>query len=159
VEAQAAKRDSDERLKDGMAAAKMLVWDWNLATGALEFSDNVTLVLGFNPERMEVVSACIHPEDQEEIKKAHAQALAESGSYQEIVRFNRPDTGKPEMDCYELARRLRADPANRRALFIALTGYGQAHDKVLSRSVGFEHHFVKPMDTDRLRQLLNAVVR
>ncbi|WP_229507639.1 hypothetical protein [Massilia sp. Dwa41.01b] len=58
------------------------------------------------------------------------------------------------MDGYELARRLRADPATGGALFIALTGYGQAHDRILSKSSGFEHHFVKPMDTDRLAQVL-----
>ena len=44
----------------------------------------------------------------------------------------------PEMDGYELARRLRADPANSAALFIALTGYGQAHDRILSKSSGSE---------------------
>ena len=94
VEAQAAKRDSDERLKDGMAAAKMLVWDWDLATGAMEFSDNVTLVLGVEPAEMALVAEFVHPEDREKLEKAHEQALAQSGSYQEIVRFNRPDTGK-----------------------------------------------------------------
>jgi CheY-like chemotaxis protein len=68
------------------------------------------------------------------------------------------DIGLPEMDGYELARRLRADPATGSAMFIALTGYGQAHDRILSKSSGFEHHFVKPMDTDRLGQVL-AMVR
>ncbi|QNB01460.1 response regulator [Massilia sp. Se16.2.3] len=67
------------------------------------------------------------------------------------------DIGLPEMDGYELARRLRADPATGGALFIALTGYGQAHDRILSKSSGFEHHFVKPMDTDRLAQVLAGV--
>jgi CheY-like chemotaxis protein len=67
------------------------------------------------------------------------------------------DIGLPEMDGYELARRLRADPATGNALFIALTGYGQAHDRILSKSSGFEHHFVKPMDTDKLAQVLGAV--
>jgi CheY-like chemotaxis protein len=60
------------------------------------------------------------------------------------------------MDGYELARRLRADPATGGALFIALTGYGQAHDRVLSKSVGFAHHFVKPMDTEKLARILEG---
>jgi CheY-like chemotaxis protein len=64
------------------------------------------------------------------------------------------DIGLPDIDGYELARRLRADPATGHALFIALTGYGQAHDRILSKSSGFAHHFVKPMDTDKLRQVL-----
>ncbi len=61
------------------------------------------------------------------------------------------------MDGYELARRLRADPVTGSALFIALTGYGQAHDRILSKSSGFEHHFVKPMDIERLGQVLGSV--
>jgi CheY-like chemotaxis protein len=35
-------------------------------------------------------------------------------------------------------------------LYLALTGYGQAHDKVLSRAAGFDRHFVKPVDLEAL---------
>jgi signal transduction histidine kinase/ActR/RegA family two-component response regulator len=94
IEAQAAKRDSDERLKDGMEAAKMVVWDWNLATGALAFSENIVGVLGIWPDRMEGVSAHIHPEDRGRIAAAHAMAVTSTGAYQEIVRFTRPDNGR-----------------------------------------------------------------
>jgi PAS domain S-box-containing protein len=64
------------------------------------------------------------------------------------------DIGMPGMDGYELARRLRALPACRNALYIALTGYGQEGDRELSRQAGFEHHFVKPVDAG---QLLDAL--
>lgn len=64
------------------------------------------------------------------------------------------DIGLPEMDGYELARRLRGCPETANACFIALTGYGQAHDRVLSRSAGFDHHFIKPMDTDQLVRIV-----
>ncbi len=67
------------------------------------------------------------------------------------------DIGLPDMDGYELARRLRADPATRGALLIALTGYGQGHDRVLSKAAGFDHHFVKPVDTEVLTQLFAAL--
>jgi signal transduction histidine kinase/ActR/RegA family two-component response regulator len=60
------------------------------------------------------------------------------------------DIGMPGMDGYELARRLRAQPACRNALFIALTGYGQQGDRELSRQAGFDHHFVKPVDAGQL---------
>ena len=66
------------------------------------------------------------------------------------------DIGLPDMDGYELARRLRADPANAGAVLVALTGYGQAHDRVLSKAAGFDHHFVKPVDTAALSALLAA---
>jgi signal transduction histidine kinase len=64
------------------------------------------------------------------------------------------DIGLPGMDGYELARRLRASPRNRKATLIALTGYGQATDIARSREAGFDFHFVKPMDPHRLSVLV-----
>jgi PAS domain S-box-containing protein len=67
------------------------------------------------------------------------------------------DIGLPGMNGYELSRRLRAGSASERALIIALTGYGQTHDRVLSKAAGFDHHFVKPIDIDQLTKVLSAV--
>jgi CheY-like chemotaxis protein len=64
------------------------------------------------------------------------------------------DIGMPGMDGYELARRLRAQPACREALYIALTGYGQAGDREQTRQAGFDHHFVKPVDAGQLLAVL-----
>jgi PAS domain S-box-containing protein len=94
VEAQAAKRESDERLRDGMDATKMAVWDWNFATGELAHSDNIGLVLGFSPDGMDAVGEHIHPDDREKIDSAHRKAIAGAGTYQEVVRFIRPDNGR-----------------------------------------------------------------
>jgi PAS domain S-box-containing protein len=64
------------------------------------------------------------------------------------------DIGLPDIDGYALARQLRAmaeeKPRERAALYLALTGYGQAHDKVLSKAAGFDRHFVKPVDLEAL---------
>jgi PAS domain S-box-containing protein len=60
------------------------------------------------------------------------------------------DIGMPGMDGYELARRLRAQPSCRDALYVALTGYGQQGDREMSRQAGFDHHFVKPVDAGQL---------
>ena len=64
------------------------------------------------------------------------------------------DIGLPDMDGYELSRRLHAMPETRDALYIALTGYGQAHDRVLAKAAGFQHYFVKPVDMSALRRAL-----
>ncbi len=60
------------------------------------------------------------------------------------------DIGLPDIDGYALARHLHQDADGRGATLIALTGYGQAHDRVLAKTAGFDHHFVKPVDLGAL---------
>ena len=67
------------------------------------------------------------------------------------------DIGLPEIDGNELARRLRARPATTDALMVAITGYGQAEDRARSWEAGFDHHFVKPVDLEKLFTILAAV--
>ena len=64
------------------------------------------------------------------------------------------DIGMPEMDGLEVARRIRAAESDRKSLLIALTGWGQTHDVEQSRVAGFDHHFVKPLNVEALRDLL-----
>jgi PAS domain S-box-containing protein len=64
------------------------------------------------------------------------------------------DIGLPEMDGNDLARHLRADSATAGALLVAITGYGQDADLALSRAAGFDHHYLKPVDMDALRAVL-----
>jgi PAS domain S-box-containing protein len=67
------------------------------------------------------------------------------------------DIGLPEMDGNELARRLRADPATRGIVLVAVTGYGQEQDRRTALDAGFDHHMVKPVDMDKLAGLLAAI--
>ena len=89
-------------------------------------------------------------------------ALAHSGRHAlESVTTFKPDVvlldiGMPGMDGYEVARRIRANPANRQMQLIALTGWGQDEDRQRSAAAGFNHHLVKPADVDQLRQLLSV---
>lgn len=64
------------------------------------------------------------------------------------------DIGLPQMNGYEVARRLRADPVTRDALLIALSGYGQNEDRQRARDAGFDHHFIKPIEPSALRAWL-----
>jgi CheY-like chemotaxis protein len=66
------------------------------------------------------------------------------------------DIGLPDMTGYELASALRAVSRHADAQFVALTGYGQPHDVVLSKASGFGHHLVKPADMDKLLSILSA---
>jgi PAS domain S-box-containing protein len=67
------------------------------------------------------------------------------------------DIGLPEMDGNELARRLRADPATRAIVLVAVTGYGQEQDRRAALDAGFDHHLVKPVDMDKLAGLLAGI--
>ena len=66
------------------------------------------------------------------------------------------DIGLPGIDGYEVARRLRARPETAHALIVAVTGYGQKEDRERSRAAGFDHHLVKPIESDALLMLLSA---
>jgi PAS domain S-box-containing protein len=80
----------------------------------------------------------------------------------ERARMDTPDVclidiGLPDMDGNELARLLRAQPATSDAVLIAVTGYGQEHDRQNSLAAGFSHHLVKPVDTAKLVALLAEI--
>jgi two-component system CheB/CheR fusion protein len=67
------------------------------------------------------------------------------------------DIGLPQMDGYEIARRLRADPAAKRVHLIALTGYGQEHDRERALEAGFGAHLVKPADINAVNHILASL--
>jgi CheY-like chemotaxis protein len=56
------------------------------------------------------------------------------------------DIGLPEMDGYDVARRVREIPALDNVRIVALTGYGQVEDLRKAREAGFDDHLVKPVD-------------
>jgi CheY-like chemotaxis protein len=67
------------------------------------------------------------------------------------------DIGMPNMGGLEVARLARSMPAVSNAVLIALSGYGQPQDLQRSLDAGFAHHLVKPVDFDRLIQLLGEL--
>jgi CheY-like chemotaxis protein len=79
-------------------------------------------------------------------------ALARARSEQPDVLLL--DIGLPDMDGYELARRLRAQPENANATLVALTGYGQNQDRDEARQAGFDHYLVKPADLNEVNEVL-----
>jgi signal transduction histidine kinase len=67
------------------------------------------------------------------------------------------DIGMPKLDGYEVARRIRAQPWGQRITLVALTGWGQDSDRRRSQEAGFDSHLVKPLDLDKLMELLAAL--
>ncbi len=66
------------------------------------------------------------------------------------------DIGLPDVDGYEVARRIRATGHGKSAYLVALTGYGQAEDRRRAEEAGFDTHLVKPVDPEALVSLLAA---
>ncbi len=64
------------------------------------------------------------------------------------------DIGLPGMDGYELANAIRDLPGGANIRLIALTGYGQQHDKDRSQNAGFNAHMIKPVELDYLQKLI-----
>jgi PAS domain S-box-containing protein len=79
-----------------------------------------------------------------------ASALRTASEFQPDVVLL--DIGLPDMNGYEVARRMRAAGANDMRL-VALTGWGQAEDKRRAADAGFDTHWTKPVDPSRLDEL------
>ena len=69
------------------------------------------------------------------------------------------DIGMPEMNGYEVARRLRQLAPTKNAWLIAITGYGQDTDRQLTQEAGFDYHLVKPIDPDKLEEVLTKLAK
>jgi PAS domain S-box-containing protein len=63
------------------------------------------------------------------------------------------DIGLPDINGYEVARRIRRLEGVRQPILIALTGWGQLQDKQAAAQAGFDHHWTKPVDPARLQEL------
>jgi CheY-like chemotaxis protein len=91
----------------------------------------------------------------------HEVYLAHGGADAlEAVREHRPqvvllDIGLPQMDGYQVAKRLRELYPREAITLVAMTGYGQAADRERSRTAGFDHHLVKPADYAEVERILS----
>lgn len=83
------------------------------------------------------------------------QAVAVAAEFRPAMIFL--DIGLPKLDGYEAARRIRSEPWGKSIVLAALTGWGNDDDVARSRDAGFDHHLIKPLELDALRQLLNEL--
>ncbi len=93
---------------------------------------------------------------------AEARAVYNGFAALEVLPTYQPavllvDIGMPDMDGYELARRVRQLPDCEDLTLIALTGWGQAEDRQRSQAAGFDFHLTKPADFNALQTLLDSV--
>ena len=80
----------------------------------------------------------------------------------EAIEKHRPevvllDIGLPGLTGHEVCRRVREQPWGKDIVMIALTGWGQEDDRRKSEEAGFNGHLVKPIDYDKLLELLSSL--
>jgi len=67
------------------------------------------------------------------------------------------DIGLPQLNGYDVCRRIREQPWGKTMVLIALTGWGQEEDRRQSKNAGFDAHLVKPVDYGALMELLTTL--
>jgi len=120
------------------------------ATGALRI-----LVADDNADAAETLSILLEALGHT-VQQAHdgeaAAAAVESFDPQLVLL----DIGMPRVNGYEACRRIRQQPGGAARTLVAVTGWGQPQDQEKAREAGFDQHLVKPLDMDRLLQLIAA---
>lgn len=89
-----------------------------------------------------------------EVRAAHSASAALAMAQEFAPEVALLDIGLPDLNGYELARRLRATVAGQNMRLIAATGWGQEKDRQRALDAGFDHHLTKPIDFERLRSAL-----
>jgi CheY-like chemotaxis protein len=77
----------------------------------------------------------------------------------EAIRHHRPDVilmdiQLPGIDGLELTRRLKADPATRDIVIIAVTAYAMKGDQTKALAAGCDDYITKPIDTRALPETI-----
>ncbi|WP_151638286.1 PAS domain-containing protein [Noviherbaspirillum aerium] len=92
-QAERAVRESEERLREGLVAARMAVWDWDLSNDAIRFSPNAPDIFGDTWDSGTTAWRAVHPDDQMRLQRAVDKAVAEQSQFNQVVRMIRPDNG------------------------------------------------------------------
>ncbi|WP_052376428.1 hybrid sensor histidine kinase/response regulator [Chondromyces apiculatus] len=92
-----------------------------------------------------------------EVRTAHdgIEALQAAETFQPALILL--DIGLPGLNGYEVAQRIRANPALTGVKLAALTGWGQAEDRRRSRASGFDYHLVKPTDPNAVEKIIAEI--
>jgi len=88
-----------------------------------------------------------------------ARSAFTGASALELVKHFTPDValidiGLPDIDGYQLARKLRGVPQLKAMTLIAQTGWGRDQDREAAKQAGFDHHLTKPINHQLLEALL-----
>ena len=125
-------------------------------------------VTGTRAGRIEILIVEDNPDAAESLKMLletlghHTTAVTDGAAAVELMTQAPADVmlidiGLPDIDGYEVARRVRALPTTgKQPIMIALTGYGRQEDRDRAAAAGFDRHLVKPIRLEALQRLLDA---
>jgi PAS domain S-box-containing protein len=92
-QAERAARHSEERLQQGLVAARMAVWERAPTSGQVSFAANLKTVFGTAYDNVEQLWQLVEPEDLPALRAAIERAIADGGTYRAVVRIRRADDG------------------------------------------------------------------
>ncbi|MEX2496675.1 MAG: response regulator [Woeseia sp.] len=128
------------------------------AAALIEGSRKRLLIIDDNTDSAHGLAIYLSGSAGHEVRLAHT---GESG-IDEAVRF-RPDAvlldiGLPDIEGFEVAKRLRSHPGLERLVLIAISGYSSDGDRKRAEETGFDHYLVKPVSLDLLNQVLKEAL-
>jgi PAS domain S-box-containing protein len=93
--AKAALRESEERLRLATQTGKVGIWDWNIVSNKILWTDSLYAIHGVSPNEfnatVEGFATLIYPEDREFVSQAIQAALNDDAPYELEFRAIRPD--------------------------------------------------------------------
>jgi PAS domain S-box-containing protein len=126
------------------------------ATNALAAARRRLLIVDDNRDAADTLAALLAAMGHE-VRTAYdgTSGLAAAAELQPDAVFL--DIGLPQMNGFDVARRIRQSPALAGATLVAFTGYGQEDDRRGARAAGFDHHLVKPVALAELAAIVEAL--
>lgn len=111
------------------------------------------LIVDDNPQNLKLAKVILAAEGYEVKTAIDAEdALRILESF--MPRLILMDLQLPRMDGLELTRRLKADPARREIIIIALTAYAMKGDDEKAFAAGCDGYISKPIDIDALPRVV-----
>jgi PAS domain S-box-containing protein len=150
-----AGRGSEFIVRLPLADAHDAAADGETAAGTAPLAGQRILVVDDNQDAADTLAMLL------EADGARARAVYDGAAALAALPGLRPhtvllDLGMPDMDGFEVARRIRADAACSGVRIVALTGWGQERDRERTRGAGFDFHLTKPVDLAVLHAWLDT---
>jgi signal transduction histidine kinase/ActR/RegA family two-component response regulator len=106
-----------------------------------------------NRDALEVLSVLL------ELEGHHVSATDNGHDAVRLIGETHPevaiiDVGMPDMDGFDVARAVRADPRLDDVTLVALTGYASESNKSRALAAGFDYHLTKPLSLEKLQHIL-----